>query len=104
MSHIVRFGLAFVCGVGYDHYMNATEWQTGYNNYPEAPDHDAHDAQWEGFWDRHNDLSIEIDEAEYLDDLEYEGYQMSDVEADADTLASAGWGTEEDYGYYGDEF
>ena len=24
--------------------------------------------------------------------------QMSDVEADADTLASAGWGTDEDYG------
>ena len=27
---------------------------------------------------------------------------MSDVEADADTLASAGYGTDEDYGYYGD--
>jgi hypothetical protein len=27
---------------------------------------------------------------------------MSDVEADADTLASAGHGTDEDYGYYGD--
>jgi len=30
-------------------------------------------------------------------------YDMSDVEADADTLASAGWGTDEDYGYYGGE-
>lgn len=30
---------------------------------------------------------------------------MTDVEADADTLASAGWGTDEDYGYYGgDEY
>jgi len=28
---------------------------------------------------------------------------MSDVEADADTLASAGYGTDEDYGYYGDD-
>jgi len=28
---------------------------------------------------------------------------MTDVEADADTLASAGWGTDEDYGYFGDE-
>lgn len=28
---------------------------------------------------------------------------MSDVEADADTLRSAGWGTDEDYGYYGDD-
>jgi hypothetical protein len=27
---------------------------------------------------------------------------MSDVEADADTLASAGYGTDEDYGYYGE--
>ena len=26
---------------------------------------------------------------------------MTDVEADADTLASAGYGTDEDYGYYG---
>jgi len=30
-----------------------------------------------------------------------EGYQMSDVEADADALASCGWGTDEDYGCYG---
>jgi len=29
------------------------------------------------------------------------GHELSDVEADADTLASAGWGTDEDYGYYG---
>lgn len=28
---------------------------------------------------------------------------LSDVEADSMTLASAGWGTDEDYGYYGDE-
>lgn len=28
---------------------------------------------------------------------------MSDAEADADALASAGWGTDEDYGYYGGE-
>ena len=27
---------------------------------------------------------------------------MSDVEADADTLASAGYGTDEDYGYFGE--
>lgn len=35
------------------------------------------------------------------EDEEDEGFQMSDVEADADTLASAGWGTDEDYGFYG---
>jgi len=28
---------------------------------------------------------------------------MTDVEADANTLASAGWGTDEDYGYFGDD-
>ena len=28
---------------------------------------------------------------------------MTDAEADADTLASAGMGTDEDYGYFGDE-
>ena len=37
---------------------------------------------------------------EYVDD---EPTDMTDVEADADTLASAGWGTDEDYGYYGDD-
>ena len=30
-----------------------------------------------------------------------EPYEMSDIEADADTLASAGYGTDEDYGYFG---
>lgn len=28
---------------------------------------------------------------------------MTDAEADADALASAGWGTDEDYGYFGDD-
>ena len=29
-----------------------------------------------------------------------EPYDMTDVEADADTLAGAGWGTDEDYGFF----
>ena len=33
---------------------------------------------------------------------EWDGFN-SDAEADADVLASAGWGTDEDYGYYGEE-
>ncbi len=33
------------------------------------------------------------------EDFDDEGYQMSDVEADADTLKSAGWGTDEDYDF-----
>jgi hypothetical protein len=35
------------------------------------------------------------------EDYEEEDYEdFDDVDADADTLASAGWGTDEDYGYY----
>jgi hypothetical protein len=42
------------------------------------------------------------DDGVYDDADEPEGsYDLSD---DADALASAGWGTDEDYGYYGDEF
>ena len=41
----------------------------------------------------------EPDDDEWPDE---EPPEMSDVEADADTLASAGWGTDEDYGYSGD--
>jgi len=33
-------------------------------------------------------------------DEPWDGFR-SDAEADADTLASAGYGTDEDYGYYG---
>lgn len=33
------------------------------------------------------------------DPIEDDG--MTDVEADADALAGAGWGTDEDYGYFG---
>lgn len=46
-------------------------------------------------------------EASMYDEEEEESYipedddGLTDVEADAMTLAGAGWGTEEDYGYYG---
>jgi len=36
------------------------------------------------------------------EDVEY-GDGMTDAEADADTLRSAGMGTDEDYGYYGSD-
>ena len=39
----------------------------------------------------------EPDDDEWPDD---EPSEMSDVEADADTLSSAGWGTDEDYGSF----
>ncbi len=35
--------------------------------------------------------------------FEREDQFRSDAEADADALASAGWGTDEDYGYYGED-
>lgn len=36
---------------------------------------------------------------------EYESYGPDDLSDDGDALASAGWGTDEDYGYYGgDEY
>ena len=43
------------------------------------------------------ELANELEESEPWD-----GFR-DDVEADADALASAGYGTDEDYGYYGDE-
>lgn len=39
----------------------------------------------------------EDDEPDY-DDEPWDGF-MTDAEADGDALASAGWGTDEDYGY-----
>jgi len=44
----------------------------------------------------HLHAQIEVELREW-DDRDYED-NMTDVEADADTLASAGWGTDEDYG------
>jgi hypothetical protein len=42
------------------------------------------------------------DEDDPSDEEPRDGFR-DDVEADADVLASAGWGTDEDYGYYGDD-
>ena len=44
----------------------------------------------------------EVDEDEEYDDEPSDGFR-DDVEADADTLASAGYGTDEDYGCFGGE-
>ena len=49
---------------------------------------------------RREDGDYEEDCRDYDDEP---GDGMTDVEADADTLASAGWGTDEDYGYFGDD-
>lgn len=49
------------------------------------------------------DEEYEADDITEEMDTEYDPFR-DDVEADADALASAGWGTDEDYGYYGDDF
>lgn len=41
---------------------------------------------------------------EYEDDEDYEGRYIDDYSDDAEALASAGWGTDEDYGFYGDDY
>lgn len=57
----------------------------------------------------YSDLGDALEYAEVVaddSDSDYDeefGDGMSDAEADADTLASAGWGTDEDYGYYGED-
>ena len=44
------------------------------------------------------------DFGDYAEDIWADGgYEMDDVEADADTLRNVGWGTDEDYGYFGAE-
>lgn len=45
------------------------------------------------------------DDNDDIDNMEYDieaDDGMTDVEADADTLRSAGYGTDEDYGFYGE--
>lgn len=41
---------------------------------------------------------------EDLENADYDPPEWDDTEADADALASAGFGTDEDYGYYGEEY
>lgn len=45
-----------------------------------------------GYW-------TDEDKEDFADSHEEDGDWM-----DGDALASAGWGTDEDYGYYGDDF
>jgi len=48
------------------------------------------------YWDL-----IDVVDTSDSDEEPWDGFR-DDVEADADVLANAGWGTDEDYGYYGD--
>lgn len=47
-----------------------------------------------------DDCHDDDDDDECNDDEPWDGFR-DDVDADADALASAGWGTDEDYGYCG---
>jgi len=49
----------------------------------------------------HDDFETQQQVEEVYPDDEREDQFRDDVEADADTLASAGWGTDEDYGHFG---
>jgi hypothetical protein len=42
-------------------------------------------------------------DCESCEDTRHEFYE-DDMWADSNALASAGWGTDEDYGYYGDDY
>lgn len=48
------------------------------------------------------DEDFDISMLTAMDDGDSED-SMTDAEADADTLRSCGWGTDEDYGYYGED-
>lgn len=57
------------------------------------------------YWDELSDaIDNAIEDADLWADFgDWSEDTWSDVEADADTLVSAGWGTDEDYGSYGYE-
>ena len=64
------------------------------------------DAAFEEAYDLHNAAIYSSRDAlvwKYNAEDERNECGMTDVEADADTLASAGYGTDEDYGSYGDD-
>jgi len=52
-------------------------------------------------WNALVEQGIPPEEPEEYPDEEYDPF-LTDAEADADVFASCGWGTDEDYGYYGD--
>jgi len=47
------------------------------------------------------DRDLDYESEEYLQDDDYDDSMDGDPES---ALASAGWGTDEDYGYYGEEY
>ena len=79
--------------------------QNGFDDFAVGPQSDEvyykHDYYTEAGYDRgdlDNKFAYVTDDA----DEPWDGFR-DDVEADADALASAGYGTDEDYGYYGED-
>ena len=57
-----------------------------------------------GYTGNVTEITVEEAAAYFDDNYEEFGDGMTDVEADADTLRNAGWGTDEDYGFFGDDY
>lgn len=81
------------------YYEDQAEMAYGHDDYSdrdERYDDEAGQRDHDDYWGIGNDCSEYDDEPEPNEDQ-----FRDDVEADADALASAGFGTDEDYGYYG---
>lgn len=68
-----------------------------------APGTAAYNDWYAGYEDGAQAYQVEYEAQDAADDREDDD-GLTDAEADAMTLAGAGWGTDEDYGYYGDDF
>jgi hypothetical protein len=67
----------------------------------ESPDGVVFDKNLAGYaWDMVTDSKVEEPEDDYDDSYS----DVNDYSDDGDALASAGWGTDEDYGYFGDDY
>ena len=64
---------------------------------------DAGELTWNQIAEKYNVTFLDV-EMIYEVMVEREDYYEPDYEDDGDALASAGMGTDEDYGYYGEEF
>lgn len=74
------------------HYEDQAELAYGRDDHFDHGREESHVAECCGRFDRDCDCHEEADEPDQF---------LSDAEADADALASAGWGTDEDYGCFG---
>lgn len=67
----------------------------------DAAEQAAYEAEYAEYLDRCGDDMSEYEDEPECGDEPWDGFR-DDVEADADVLRMAGWGTDEDYGYYGE--